>query len=76
MKTLLRSRNGKIGGVCDGIAKSYSTDSFVIDVTIIRILWILFAIFGVGFIAYLLCWIIIPLEPTNIERLYEKEKTT
>jgi phage shock protein PspC (stress-responsive transcriptional regulator) len=60
-KELYRSRKHKVlGGVCGGIAE-YSN----IDPVIVRILCILLCIFsgGLGIIAYLICWLIIPLEP-------------
>lgn len=48
----------KIGGVCAGFA-----NYFDIDVTLVRILWLLLAIFtGVGFIAYIVAWIAMPAE--------------
>jgi len=58
---LYRSRKSKIlGGVCGGIA-----EYFDIDPVIVRILWILLCIFsgGLGIIAYLIFWVIVPLEP-------------
>jgi len=46
----------KIAGVCAGFA-----DYFEMDVTLMRILWLTFAlIWGVGFIAYLVAWIAMP----------------
>jgi phage shock protein C len=71
MKRLLRSRNGMIGGVCAGIAEymSHSAEnsdditpmSYNIDPTWIRLIWALFAVLGgVGILAYLVCWIVIP----------------
>jgi phage shock protein C len=48
----------KIGGVCAGFA-----DYLDIDVTLVRILVFLFAIFtGVGFIAYVVAWIAMPAD--------------
>ena len=48
-----------IGGVCAGIADYLDTDP-----TIIRILWVLFVFCaGGGILAYLLCWIIMPVSP-------------
>ncbi|MDZ7637234.1 MAG: PspC domain-containing protein [Bryobacterales bacterium] len=48
----------KIGGVCAGFARYFET-----DVSIMRILWLVIAIFtGVGFIAYLVAWIAMPAE--------------
>jgi len=60
MKKLYRARDGKaIGGVCLGLAHYFD-----VDVTIIRLLWVL-AVFlgGTGLLAYLIAWIIIPEEP-------------
>lgn len=60
-KKLYRSRNKRvIGGVCGGLANFAG-----LDVTLIRLLWAA-AIFlaGTGFLLYLLCWIIVPEEPT------------
>lgn len=46
----------KIAGVCAGFARYFD-----VDVSIMRILWLVIAIFtGVGFIAYLVAWIAMP----------------
>ena len=56
---LYRSANDrKIGGVCGGLA-----EYFEVDPTIIRVLFALGLITGVGFVAYLVAWIVIPLAP-------------
>lgn len=62
-KRLVR-KNGKIAGVCGGLA-SY----FGIDATIIRIIWLIL-IFGAGsgFIAYLIMWIVMPKENAHTDR--------
>ncbi len=59
-KRLYRSRTEKmLGGVCGGLA-----DYLDIDVTIIRVLWVLASILGgSGALAYLVLWIVIPREP-------------
>lgn len=45
-----------IGGVCAGIAQEYN-----LDVTILRLIAVLgFVFFGVGPIAYLIAWILMP----------------
>ena len=64
MKKLYRSRkNSKIAGVCGGIA-----EYFDVDPTIIRLLAVLTIFFGGGgIIAYIIAWIIIPLEPLEEE---------
>ena len=58
---LTRSREDvKIAGVCGGVARYLGA-----DVTLIRILWVLLAIWppGIGLIAYIVCWIVMPKEP-------------
>ncbi|HEY2379646.1 MAG TPA: PspC domain-containing protein [Terriglobia bacterium] len=57
---LSRTRNGKIAGVCGGVARYFD-----MDVTLVRILWILAAIFPPlpGLVAYLVCWIAMPQDP-------------
>lgn len=51
----------KLGGVCGGLA-----DYFDIDVTLIRlIVLITFFMGGMGFLAYILAWVIIPLNPAD-----------
>jgi phage shock protein C len=48
----------KIAGVCAGFA-----DYLGVDLTLMRIIWLCAALFtGVGFIAYLVCWIVMPKE--------------
>jgi len=61
-KKLYRSRrNAVIGGVCGGIG-----EYFDIDPVLVRIIW-LFAIFsGVGVLAYVLCWVLIPQKPNSM----------
>lgn len=51
------TRNRVIAGVCGGFA-----DYFNIDPAIIRILCIILALTGTGFLAYILAWIIMPDE--------------
>ena len=48
----------KIGGVCAGFARYFG-----IDVTLVRILWIVLTVLPVPFcggIAYIVCWIVMP----------------
>ncbi|MDO5501480.1 MAG: PspC domain-containing protein [Propionibacteriaceae bacterium] len=52
---LTRSRNGMIGGVCAGIARAVD-----IDVTIIRVAFILVSLFAGG--GLLVLWAVIPRE--------------
>jgi phage shock protein PspC (stress-responsive transcriptional regulator) len=65
-------RSGKdqmIGGVCGGLAAYFSMDATLIRV--IAIATILFG--GIGLLAYLIAWIIIPLNPAHKD-LDPKEK--
>jgi phage shock protein C len=59
-KRLMRSRRDKkIGGVCAGVSEYFS-----LDVTLVRVVWLLVVLLGgTGLLAYLVCWIVIPLEP-------------
>lgn len=59
-KPLRLSRtNKKIAGVCGGFAEYLG-----VDATLVRILWVMLLLFGgVGVIAYLVAWIIMPEEP-------------
>lgn len=55
-RLMLDTANKKIGGVCAGIAR-YAD----IDVVVVRVLWLVVAFStGVGFLAYLVAWIVIP----------------
>ena len=57
-KRIYRSAKERIiGGVCGGLGKFFD-----VDPTIIRLLWAIMTLLsvGVGIIAYLISWIIIP----------------
>lgn len=58
-ETLYRSQTDRIiGGVCGGLAEYLR-----IDATIIRLLFVLFALgSGVGVIVYFILWVILPVE--------------
>ncbi len=59
-RRLTRSRRDKmIAGVCGGFAEYLE-----LDPTIVRIIWLLLALVGGGgFLAYIIAWIVMPLEP-------------
>jgi phage shock protein C len=59
-KKLVRSRTDrKIAGVCAGFA-----DYLELDVTLVRILWLMLTLFaGWGILGYLIAWIVMPQEP-------------
>lgn len=56
-KRLVRNTDdGLLGGVCAGIA-----DYMDMDVTVVRLLWIVLSYaLGVGIITYLIVWVIMP----------------
>jgi phage shock protein C len=46
----------KIAGVCSGFARYFG-----VDVTLVRVLWIVAVILGgTGLLAYVICWIVMP----------------
>lgn len=61
-RRLYRSRKEKvIAGVCGGIA-----EYFRIDPVIPRLVWVFLALgYGLGILAYLVCWVVIPQAPES-----------
>jgi phage shock protein C len=57
---LYRSRtNRQVAGVCGGLAKRFN-----VDVTLVRVLFVLLGIFGgSGIVLYIAMWIIVRKEP-------------
>jgi phage shock protein PspC (stress-responsive transcriptional regulator) len=58
---LSRPRNNrKVAGVCAGVARYLG-----VDVTLIRIVWFVLALWpvGLGVLLYLVCWIVMPNDP-------------
>lgn len=53
-------KDKKLGGVCSGIAEFAH-----VDIVLVRVLVVAAALFsgGMGLLAYIAAWIIIPLEP-------------
>ena len=60
MKRLYRSRvDRRVAGVCGGLAAYFG-----IDPVIPRLIWVVFALAaGMGVLAYIICWLVIPMEP-------------
>ena len=56
-KKLYRVEEGKmLGGVCAGLAEYFS-----IDVTLVRLAWVLFSVFaGCGLLVYIIALIVMP----------------
>ena len=57
---LYRSRTDRqVAGVCGGLAKRFN-----VDPTLVRVLFLVLAIFGgAGVVLYIAMWIIVPKEP-------------
>jgi phage shock protein C len=61
-RKLMRSRTDrKIAGVCAGFA-----EYFDLDVTVVRVVWLIVAFFGGGLLAYIIAWIVMPEEPEYV----------
>jgi len=62
-KRLMRSSTDKkIAGVCAGFA-----DYFDLDPTIVRVVWLLLVFCACGgLLAYIICWIVLPLAPGGV----------
>jgi phage shock protein C len=62
-KRIFRSRKDRIlGGVCGGVGNYLN-----IDPVIVRVIWaVSLFLFGTGFLAYILGWILIPEEPIGV----------
>ena len=62
-KRLYRASTDRwLAGVCGGLGHYFD-----LDPTLIRVLFVLFALaFGGGFLAYVILWLIIPLEPDTV----------
>ncbi len=62
MRRLYRSRDDrKLSGVSAGIA-----EFFGIDPTFVRLATLVFAVTGVGILAYLAAWVVVPLRPEGL----------
>jgi len=60
VKKLYRSRANKmLGGVCGGLAEYFDIDPSLVRLITIAIMFIP----GAGFLAYLIAWLVIPLNP-------------
>lgn len=58
-KRIYRSTTDKVvGGVCGGLG-----EYFEIDPTVIRLVWAIAVFAGIGFLAYIIAWIVIPEKP-------------
>ncbi len=62
IKRLYRSQRDRVlGGVCAGIGNYFN-----IDPVLVRVAWVVgFFAAGIGFLGYIIAWIIIPEDPVN-----------
>ena len=68
VKRVYRSKNERmLAGVCGGLGEYFN-----IDPTLVRILFIIFAlIVGGGILLYIILWLLIPEEPEAVESAQE-----
>lgn len=68
MRKLVRSKDKVFGGVCAGVA-----DFFKWDVRLLRLIWVVLSIVGVGSLVvfYLLLWMLMP-DAANEKTSYEE----
>jgi phage shock protein C len=61
-RKLYRSRtNRQLAGVCGGLAEYFS-----VDPTLVRVLFVVFAVMGPGALAYLILWVVVPDAPALV----------
>ena len=64
-------KNGKVSGVCAGLA-----DYFDIDVTLIRVVWlILLLCAGSGLLAYIIMALVVEPKSVVLKRMQEEQET-
>lgn len=69
-KLYLSRTDEQFAGVCGGIAEYLGIDS-----TIVRLLFVAFALAGgPGFVVYLVLWFVLPEEPEHVQASAEKAK--
>ena len=73
-KRLYRTRKPDkiIGGVCGGIAKYFNTDPVVIR--LLFVILVLIPVCNIALIAYIVAWIITPLEKLEVKSKPEEPK--
>lgn len=69
-RRLMRARyDKKIAGVCAGVARYLD-----LDTNLVRLVWALcFLLGGTGLVAYVLCWIVMPVEPEYLLAGYTQQ---
>ncbi len=71
-KLMRSSTDKKLGGVCGGLGHYFD-----MDVTLVRVLWLI-AVFcgGTGLLLYLILWIVLPVEPLYVPVTPQTTATT
>lgn len=65
-KKLYKSNDKVLFGVCGGFA-----EYFQVDVVMVRILWVISVmVFGIGFLPYIICAIVMPEKPKGMDVSY------
>jgi phage shock protein C len=59
-KLTLSATDKKVAGVCGGLAEYFEVDS-----TLVRVIWVLLALAGLGLIGYPIAWLIMPSAPVR-----------
>lgn len=58
-KTLTKSNNKTLAGVCGGVAEFFGW-----DLTLVRVIWVFCLLFfGFGLVLYIVLWIVMPKAP-------------
>jgi len=61
-KTLFRTKDSMIAGVCGGIAEYFGMDK-----SLVRIIFVLLVLAGFsGILLYLIMWLVVPIEKSGI----------
>lgn len=72
VKRLYRSKNDKwIAGVCGGIAEYFGIDSLIVRILLILLLFLS----GIGLIFYIIAWILIPVNPHQLDNKSKTDKS-
>jgi len=71
MKKLFRAKDGKLGGVCQGLSNYFNLDESIMRIIFIVLIFTTFPMIT----TYLFMWLIIPLEGDDNEKFYNKNNT-
>jgi phage shock protein C len=60
LRSLHKGRERVIGGVCSGVAEYFMT-----DVVLVRLMFVILGLTGIGIVLYLLLWVLMPEAGTS-----------